>query len=69
MSSSWRGRAGVAAGEAAVNYKTRTAHSEARVVRGTGYGVDHLDQPRAGLPSSAEIHLHARSTSYDRMYR
>jgi hypothetical protein len=32
--------------------KTRTAHSGARIVSGTGYGVDQLDQPRAGLPSS-----------------
>ena len=37
----------LAMGESAVNYKTRTAHSEALIVRGTVYDVDHLDQLRA----------------------
>ena len=27
-------------------YKTLTSHSENLIVRGTGYDVDHLDQPR-----------------------
>ena len=39
-------RAGAALGggaRAAGECKTRTSHSEARIVRGTGYDVDHLD--------------------------
>ena len=39
----------LAAGESVIKYKTRTAHSEALIVRGTGYDVVRLDQPRAGL--------------------
>ena len=35
---------------------TRTAHSEALIVRGAGYDVDHLHQPRAGLAFSAHLH-------------
>jgi hypothetical protein len=37
-------------------YIIRTAHSAALIVRGTGYGLVHLDQPRAGPPLSAAIH-------------
>ena len=45
-----------AAGEPAIKRITRTAHSEAVIVRGTGYAVVHLDQPRgAGLPSRAHL--------------
>ena len=34
-------------GRAVVNHITRAAHSEALMVRGTGYDADRLDQPRA----------------------
>ena len=51
-----------------IAYKTRTDHSEALAVRGTGYGADRLDQPRASPPSSAGIHRSVLNTSYDRMY-
>ena len=35
---------------------TRTYHSVALIVRGTGYDVDHLDQPGVGLPLRAHLH-------------
>jgi hypothetical protein len=37
-------------------------------VSGAGYDVDHLDQPRAGLPLRADIHMTVPDNSYDRMY-
>ena len=41
----------------AIKCITRTAHSEALIVRGTGCDVDHLDQPRGGsMPFSAHLH-------------
>jgi hypothetical protein len=45
-----------AAGESAMKFITRIAHSEALVVSGTGYDVDHPDQPRVRLPLSAQLH-------------
>jgi hypothetical protein len=36
-----------------IDYKTRTDHSEALIVRGMGYNVDPLDQPRAMARSGA----------------
>ena len=42
-------------GGSAITCTARTAHSEAPIVRGTGYGVDHLDQPGAGRPLRANI--------------
>jgi hypothetical protein len=48
-------------------YQTRTDHSEALIVRGTGYYVGHLDQPRASLSLSADIHLNELNNSYGRM--
>jgi hypothetical protein len=56
---------GRAAGGPAVMYITRTAHSEALVVRGTGDDVDRLDQPWASLPLSADAHF----CSCGRVYR
>ena len=55
-------------GGSAIKYTTRTAHSEALIVRGAGCDVDHLDQPRAGLPFSASSHVSVRNNSYGRVY-
>jgi hypothetical protein len=63
------GRSSLAAVESLIKNITRTAHSEALIVRGTGYDVDHLDQPRASLSLSANIHLHVLNTRYDRVCR
>jgi hypothetical protein len=52
-----------------IKHITRTAHSEALIVRGTGYDIDHLDQPRASLSLSADIHPCALTiNSYGRMH-
>ena len=51
-----------------IEYKTRTAHNEALIVRGTGYDVDHLDQPRASLSLRGNPNLNALRDSCDRMY-
>ena len=47
-----------------------TAHSEALIVRGTGYDNGQLDQPRAGpsCPLRAGVHPNARNRSYGRVY-
>jgi hypothetical protein len=37
-------------------------------VRGTGYDVDHLYQPRASLSLSADIHLNVLNNSDDCMF-
>ena len=58
----------IAAGGSAIGYTTRTAHSEALVVEATGYDVDHLDQPRAGLSLSEYIHMNALNNSCARMH-
>jgi hypothetical protein len=55
-----RSRPGLAAGASAVEYITRTAHSEALIVSGKGDDVDHFDQPRARLPLRADSNLSAR---------
>ena len=48
----------LAAGESAIKYKTRTAHSEALIVRGTGCDVVHLDLAAGEvLPLRAGTHL------------
>jgi hypothetical protein len=35
--------------EPAITYKSRAVHSEAPIVRGTGYDVEHLDQRSVAL--------------------
>jgi hypothetical protein len=57
----------LAAGEPVIKDKPRTTHREALIVRGTGYNVDHLDQPRASLSLSADIHQNVLTHSHDRM--
>jgi hypothetical protein len=59
---------GVAAGEPAIKYKTRTSHSEAIIVSSTGCDVAHFDQPLVGLLLSAGMHPNGPNNSYDRMY-
>ena len=54
-------RPDLTAGE--IKYITRTDHSEALMVRGTGYDVVQLDQPRASLSSSADTHRTVLSNS------
>ena len=49
-------------GGSAIQYTTRTAHSEARIARGTDYDVGRLDQPWAGLSLSADTHPSALDT-------
>ena len=46
----------LATGGPVITHKTRTPHSEALIVRGTGYAGDHLDQPRARPSLSARLH-------------
>jgi hypothetical protein len=58
----------LAPGESVIEYKTRIAHSEALIVIGTGYDVDHLDQPWASLSLGADIHLNGLNNGYGRMY-
>jgi hypothetical protein len=47
-----------------LKYKTHTDHIEAVIVRGTGYNADHLDQPRAGLPSTAYLKTNVLKDAY-----
>jgi hypothetical protein len=54
-------RPDLAAGE--IKHITRTAHSEALIVRGAGYDVVQLDQPRASLSPSADTHRTVLSNS------
>jgi hypothetical protein len=53
----------------AIEFKTRTAHSAAHMVRGTGCDVDHLDLAAGEvLPSSAGVYLNVLNSSYACMY-
>jgi hypothetical protein len=58
----------LAAGGSVIRHITRTAHSAALIVRGTGCDVDHLDQPRGGSVIRCPSPLNARKDGYQQRW-